>query len=102
MGGMDREGGGMERERGAKTITLLVKYLPSEQEDLFFSIKPTRISHSPPWRSEDSEGACRPAHAYLAGSRPMRITVSKTGCTPPQRPTHALSLTSTHIHTQRS
>lgn len=39
MGGMDREGGGMERERGAKTITLLVKYLPSEQEDLFFFYK---------------------------------------------------------------
>lgn len=34
MGGMDREGGGMEGERGA--ITLLVKYLPSNQEDLFF------------------------------------------------------------------
>lgn len=30
------EGGGMEGERGAKAITLLVKYLPSEQEDLFF------------------------------------------------------------------
>lgn len=53
---MDREGGRMERERGAKTITLLVKYLPSEQEDLFFSIKPTRVSHPLPGEAKTAEG----------------------------------------------